>query len=536
MRIFSTFIALGALGVSLSGQAADAPAIPIHAGPVYTRGAEAGAYPQYPDLQILVEIPPETNPALVKPEAFIVKADNGTTAYATRRQSLSSTRYGVAASIAIDVSGSMRGAPLNAIRSGLSKFVADAEPQDKIAIQTIADDGRWEAGWDQSRDEVRTALEKLEARGNLTRLWDGLLNAVEHFPTTPLAQRIIVISDGHDEGSTHTEDEVIAAARQHGILIDAVGITRSNPVYLQGLAQLAQQTGGQFREARNNDELDRLIGSGIQRLKATPVVSFRLEDLPADGASHRLQVIWKHEGAVSQAEIDVVLPPAPPWYMRRVVWGIGGGVLVVLLIMTIAASKSSQPVKQQSTGMMPPEPVAPKPALYQRKLTPGVYEPPVHTHPPVAPPPVAVGGAGVEPLSGPRKVAATPYEPAPAARAKTQIISRFPAPSKDKPATWLLCEKGFATGQKFPVNELEYWIGASENNHLRIADDPTVSGNHACLVFEHEVLGIYDYKSTNGTRVNGETVQEKRRLLRPGDRIQIGRSTFAIQSVEQEGA
>ena len=78
-------------------------------------------------------------------------------------------------------------------------------------------------------------------------------------------------------------------------------------------------------------------------------------------------------------------------------------------------------------------------------------------------------------------------------------------------------------------------MALSENNHLQIAEDPTVSGNHACLIFEHDVLGIYDYKSTNGTRVNGEVVKEKRHLLRPGDRIQIGRSTFAIQLDEQEG-
>jgi hypothetical protein len=31
-------------------------------------------------------------------------------------------------------------------------------------------------------------------------------------------------------------------------------------------------------------------------------------------------------------------------------------------------------------------------------------------------------------------------------------------------------------------------------------------------------------------------VKEKRHLLRPGDRIQIGRSTFAIQLAEQESA
>ncbi len=524
MRVFSAFIALGALVVSLSGQAASAPPIQIHSGPVYTRGNEAGGYPQYPDLQIQVEIPPTTNPALVKTEAFSVKADNGTSAYATRVQTLASTRYGLAVSVAIDVSGSMKGAPLNAVRSGLSKFVSDADPQDKIAIQTIADDGRWDVGWENSREEVRTALNKLEARGSLTRLWDGLLEAVQHFPETPLAQRIIVISDGHDEGSSHTEDEVIAAAQQRHILIDAIGITRSNPAYLQGLEQLAAQTGGQFREARDNPELDRLVSSGIQRLKSTPVVSFRLDDLPADGTSHRLQVIWKHEGAVSQADVTVTLPPAPPWYLQPKFWAIGGvaGLLLLLVLVFAGTRKRAEP---QSTGMAAPEPVVSKPVPV-----------PVPAPAPVTPRPVLVRSDGLEPLSSPRKVAPTPYESGEGhVRAKTKMIARFPAPSKERPTAWLICEQGFAPGQKFTVTDAEYWIGALENNQLCISDDPTVSGNHACLVFEYDVLGIYDYKSTNGTRVNGERVNEKRHLLRPGDRIQVGRSTFTIQMIEQEG-
>ncbi len=521
MRILSTLLVLAALVVSLSGQAGNAAAVAIQAGPVYTRGgAESSAYPQYPDLQIQVEPPPTTDQSLVNAGSFSIKADNGSSVLATRLQSLASTRYGMAASVTIDVSGSMKGAPLNAVRSGLSKFVADADPEDKIAIQTVADDGRWEVSWDNSRDEVSGALAKLQARGSLTRLWDGLLDAIGHFPAAPLAQRVIVISDGHDEGSMHTEDDVIAAARQHHILIDAVGITRSNPVYLQGLAQLASQTGGQFREAKTNAELDRLVSSGIQRLKNIPVLSFRLDDLPADGSSHHLQVLWKHEGAVSQADVTVTLPPAPPWYRRPIVWGIGGAAALLLLLAIVFAGKRRRPAHY--TGVPAPEPVVVKPAPA-----------PV----PVAPRPVRVDSGGLEPLSAPRKVAPTPYETGERPlRAKTKMIARFPAPSKEQPTVWLLCEKGFAPGQKFAVTQAEFWIGALDNNHLRIADDPTVSGNHACLVFEHEVLGIYDHKSTNGTRVNGELITEKRHLLRPGDRIQVGRSTFAIQRTEQEGA
>ncbi len=91
-------------------------------------------------------------------------------------------------------------------------------------------------------------------------------------------------------------------------------------------------------------------------------------------------------------------------------------------------------------------------------------------------------------------------------------------------------------GKRFPVDRAEYWIGATEKNHLHIANDPTVSGNHACLVFDHDVLGIFDNHSTNGTLVNGEAIREKRCLLRPGDRIRIGRSIFCVEAGGKPGA
>src|SRR5690606_35647268 len=45
---------------------------------------------------------------------------------------------------------------------------------------------------------------------------------------------------------------------------------------------------------------------------------------------------------------------------------------------------------------------------------------------------------------------------------------------------------------------------------------------------------LTDLDSTNGTRVNGETVQL--RLLRPGDRVSIGRSTLIFGSLEEIAA
>ena len=529
MRIFSILLAVGTL-VSAGASAAGAQAIiPIHAGPVFTRGDEAGAYPKYPGVQIEVDVPPTAGPELLKPEAFTLKVDAKPAVNASRVQTLASSGYGIAASVSLDVSGSMKGKPLNAVRAGLLKFVNDAGPQDKVAIQTIADEGRWDADWNAPRDQVHNAIDQLAARGTLTRLWDALLEAIPHFPATPLSRRLIVISDGHDEGSSHTEDEVISAAREHGIIVDAIGITRSNPMYLRSLESLAAQTGGLFREAKDTDELEGLVGSGIERLKSTPVVSFRLDDLPGDGKTHQFNVTWKHEGTETSADTTATIPVVAANKWKRWYWVGGIGLLVVLLIVVLVllgTSRKAEPARAQGQPAPNPQPVEPLAS------TPGPPQPAI-----IPPRPFVAGSvdSAAQPLR-PRRVNAPVEEPAPRVRAKTEMMARFPAPSKGHPAAWLYCEEGFAVGKRFPVDVMEYWIGALENNHLQIAEDRTVSGNHACLVFDHDVLGIYDHHSTNGTRVNGEAVGEKRRLLRLGDRIRIGDSVFVVQSADKTGA
>ena len=519
-------LVLGAL-VSADARAANAQdGVPIHAGPVFTRGDEAGSYPKYPDVQIEVDVPLKAGQELQRAEAFSLKPDNGPAVYASRVQTLASSGYGIAASVSLDVSGSMKGKPLNAVRSGLIKFVNEAGPQDKVAIQTIADEGRWDADWDAPREQVRTALDNLATRGTLTRLWDALLEAIQHFPVMPLSRRLIVISDGHDEGSSHREEEVIAAAREHGVIVDAIGMTRSDPIYLRSLETLAAQTGGLFREAKDTSDLESLIGGGIERLKSTPVVSFRLNDLAGDGKTHLFNVIWRHDGTESSAETTASIPLIRSSKWTRSYWAAGIVCLVAMLIVVLVLLGKSHKVGpgvtqvEPAPNALPMEQPISDPALLPR---------------PIPPRPFVVGQAESAAPLRPRRVVSGD-EPALRFRARTELIARFPVPSPGRPAGWLYCEEGFAVGRRFPVDELEYWIGALENNHLQIKEDRTVSGNHACLKFDHDVLGIYDHHSTNGTRVNGEAVGEKRRLLRLGDRIRIGDSVFVLQPAEKQGA
>ena len=82
---------------------------------------------------------------------------------------------------------------------------------------------------------------------------------------------------------------------------------------------------------------------------------------------------------------------------------------------------------------------------------------------------------------------------------------------------------GVDKGRRFLNIETPVTIGREEGNVVRLNDE-RVSRFHAKVQEDQGQVVLTDLDSTNGTRVNGEPIQL--RLLRPGDRLNIGRSTL----------
>jgi len=72
-------------------------------------------------------------------------------------------------------------------------------------------------------------------------------------------------------------------------------------------------------------------------------------------------------------------------------------------------------------------------------------------------------------------------------------------------------------------------IGRNLGNDV-VLEDPTVSLYHATIRLEDGGYFIYDFASTNGTRVNGRKVYRKK--LADGDIIELGQSTLVFASKE----
>lgn len=510
-------------GIAVCAQGAN---VQLRLGPVYT-GADGNGHPKFPRVDIVLDLRGGSpgNLAIHPSELSLIEegVETGTPVALT---SFEKSGYGQGAIIAIDVSGSMRGAPLQAVRQSLYRFASEERPSDKVAVLTIADEGRWDVPSDSTPDQLRERLQKIEVRGHLTRLYDGLLDALAGFTEAfPVRRRLMVISDGHDEGSLHSEADVIREATRQNISIDTVGVTRSNPKYLQSLEDIAAQTGGSYQKASNDDDLQNLITAGLSELKSSPVVLFETKRIQADGHSHKIGVRWKSasEGIDLNANgsfiapliAPIVAPNNPPFFSRSSIriWVASGGIL--LAVLTLAAVLVRR--KRRRLDLKPDtflEASSPISSVTESQPSPAALE----------------SDLGDQPLQvadpSPRYPA---MHPAAAAARNTRILHLLDEAPEGVPAAWLEGISDAVEGKRFPVNGKEFWIGAADNNDLRI-DDSTVSGNHACILIEGRVVIIADNNSTNGTRINNKLLRGGRSSLNPGDTIQIGRVRFRVAS------
>jgi pSer/pThr/pTyr-binding forkhead associated (FHA) protein len=93
--------------------------------------------------------------------------------------------------------------------------------------------------------------------------------------------------------------------------------------------------------------------------------------------------------------------------------------------------------------------------------------------------------------------------------------------------------EGIDRGRVYTELPVPVTIGREEGNTLRLNDE-RVSRFHAKVQIDGDDYILTDLESTNGTRVNGTTVQIRR--LRIGDRVGVGRSLLLFGSNEQIAA
>ncbi|MCC2959343.1 FHA domain-containing protein [Massilia sp. IC2-278] len=409
--------------------------------------------------------------------------------------------------LCLDHSGSMSSS-INDLKDGLAAAVHSAlsGPDARLRIQTVAFASEVQPVGDFSAnaDEIVTLIDALPAetaRDGRTRLYDALATALANLKEAPAAasRHLLVVSDGKDEGSAATPEDIARDAAALGVPLDTIAYGALAPGASAALRSLAQASSGQFVLAGNPAELTLAIQGLLQQPPSARVdMVFRYPPAPDRPAVGSAALIHAAPGA------------APARYPVR-------------LVSAIAA-----PMKDAAAGPVP-ELVAVAVAatalavigcvvLWKRR---GKTD--------------ADTGADTDAdtVDAP---AAAPREPDAGmpgrSRRNTVVGGSFAAPEAGRPSALLLCMNGLLQGQRLPIEHANVRLGASPANELVLSGDEFVSREHASIRYDAGHLYLQDLDSANGTYLNGQRVGSSAMPLAPGDQIRLGRTTLQLQPAD----
>lgn len=172
--------------------------------------------------------------------------------------------------IVIDDSGSMR-TKRQSVNAAALTFVKTSNPQDQVFVVNFNDNYYLDTPGDfaQNMEELKAALDKIDSRGG-TALRDALMASLDHLKLGNRDKKVLlVVTDGEDNESRYTLEELLRSAQKSNAVIYAIGLLGDEePGGLfkmkggeakraaKALKELAEATGGQAYFPRALDEVE----------------------------------------------------------------------------------------------------------------------------------------------------------------------------------------------------------------------------------------------------------------------------------------
>jgi Ca-activated chloride channel family protein len=204
----------------------------------------------------------------------------------------------VSMGLVFDASGSMSN-KIQRSRAAALQFFKTANPQDEFFLVDFNDQPRMIMDFTNSVEEIQAKLNFTQPKGR-TALLDGIylsLNQMRHARHSKKA--LLIISDGGDNHSRYTENEIKNLVKESDVQIYAIGIyepfgSRGRTAEeLSGpglLTEVAETTGGRQFPVENLAELPDVAGKIGIELRNQYILGYTPKNLSRDGRWRKIKV------------------------------------------------------------------------------------------------------------------------------------------------------------------------------------------------------------------------------------------------------
>jgi VWFA-related protein len=262
--------------------------------------------------------------------------------------------------LVIDISGSMdKNNKIGAAKEAAKAYVSGMRSGDQAGLITYDTQVYTVQPITSDIPALVSAIEALET-GSDTAMYNALVEAEKALESVSGRKAIIVMTDGMDNQSSSTLDDVITGISESGLSISAIGFGDTTLTGMEGLDEaglkaLAEGAGGQYAFATDAQTLSTLYQQYGQSLQSEYAITYVSPSPLRDGVNRNLTVSLSEIGVSMESQYNPggVLPE-----VSSQSWLLFGGILAAILLLLVApalvtrsvqafasakASKSSKP-------------------------------------------------------------------------------------------------------------------------------------------------------------------------------------------------
>ncbi len=224
----------------------------------------------------------------------------------------------VSMGIIIDNSGSMRDKRTRVAAASMA-LVKASNPQDEVFIVNFNDDAYLDQTMTSDIKKLQEALDKIDARGG-TAMRDAISMSIDYVKEKGKHDKkvLLVITDGNDNTSNESLEQLYRKSQQSGVLIYSIGLLneeepREAKKAKRALRELAEASGGMDYYPKDLAEVERITPLVAHEIRNQYIVGYVPSNIVLDGKFRRISVTVKASGnPVVRTRNGYYATPNPP--------------------------------------------------------------------------------------------------------------------------------------------------------------------------------------------------------------------------------
>lgn len=304
---------------------------------------ESGDYPNMKGYVVVRNQKGEPVPGL-SPGLFSFRIDSQEIKAKTKVVPFAMTDEGVDFSIMVSNNGIMEGEPFDFQKNAIIKFAELMGEKDTLSVYTIGEDAGAVIEGVAKKAFDSAVINKMELSESQPRLYDSIMNLVRKVESRKGRRRvIIVISDGRDQNSRFSKDQLSESLGAINIPIYTVGMKILANQTLSNLDEISQITCGTYFYSSRVKEIPDKLKNVFDCVKQSYVINLKVKSVEADNQIHLLEVRVEErdsEGSGMRTFV-AVKHPVPKW-VKYVLAALVAIFIIVLVIIYFLNKRASR--------------------------------------------------------------------------------------------------------------------------------------------------------------------------------------------------